>query len=102
VEQLAVGAATDAGRVRPKSPPVAAIVARAMRRRPRERFPDGSALLEALRAPERADPGVLQQPDPPFASPLREGLMRHPFVILGLVGLGTAILVLLAEALLRR
>jgi len=81
--------------------PVAAIAARALRRRPHERFPDGSALLEALRAPERVDTGVLEQPDPPLASPMREGLMRHPFVLLGLVGLGTAILVLLAEALLR-
>ena len=80
---------------------VAAIAARALRRRPQERFPDGSALLEALRAPERVDTAVLEQPDPPLASPLREGLMRHPFVILGLVGLGTAILVLLAVALLR-
>lgn len=80
---------------------VAAVVARTLRRRPQERFPDGAALLAALRAPEQADTGVLDRPDPPLGSPVREGLTRHPFVILGLVGLLTAILVLLAEALLR-
>jgi eukaryotic-like serine/threonine-protein kinase len=90
-------------RVRSDVPrPVAAVVARALRRRPEERFADGTALLEALRSPERVDPAVLDQPDPPLGSPLREGLMRHPFVILGLVGLTAAVLVLLAEALLRR
>lgn len=82
--------------------PVAAIVARALRRRPEERFADGTALLEALRSPEGIDLAVLGQPDPPLGSPLRESLMRHPFVILGLVGLTAAALVLLAEALLRR
>jgi serine/threonine protein kinase len=90
-------------RLRRDVPPgVAAIAAQALRRRPAERFRDGTALLEALRAPERADPAILDRPDPPLASPIRESLMRHPFVLLGLVGLGTAILVLLAEALLRR
>jgi eukaryotic-like serine/threonine-protein kinase len=90
-------------RIRADVPPaLAAIAARALRRRPQERFPDGAALLEALRAPERVDTAVLERPDPPLGSPVREGLMQHPFVILGLVGLGTAILVLLAEALLRR
>jgi serine/threonine-protein kinase len=90
-------------RLRPDVPrAVSAIVARALRRRPRERFPDGGALLGALRAPERVDQDMLTRPDPPLGSPMREGLMRHPFVILGLVGLGTAILVLLAEALLKR
>jgi len=89
-------------RLRRDVPPgVLAIVARALRRRPEERFPDGAALLEALRAPERVDTSVLERPDPPLGSPLREGLMRHPFVILGLVALGTAVLVFLAEALLR-
>ncbi len=81
---------------------VAAIAARALRRRPGERFPDGAALLDALRAPESVNIGVLDWPDPPLGSPVREGLMRHPFVILGLAGVLTAILVLLAEVLLRR
>jgi len=81
---------------------LAAIVARAMRRRAAERFATAEEMVAALRAPDEADVTVLRRPDPPLSSPLREGLLRHPFVILGLVGLGTAILVLLAEALLRR
>jgi serine/threonine protein kinase len=90
-------------RLRPDVPaPVAAIVARAMRRRKEERFADAGELSEALRHPERVDTGILERPDPPLGAPLRDGLVRHPLVLLGLVALATAVLVVLAEVLLRR
>ena len=96
-------AAEPLARLRPEVPrSVAAIVARAMRRRPAERFADGGELLAALRAPDGVDAGILERPDPPVGSPLREGLTRHPLALLGLIAFGTAVLVLLAELLLRR
>ena len=80
---------------------VAAVVARAIRRRKDERFADAGALHTALLHVEQADLTVLTRPDPPLGAPLREGLLRHPLVILGCVAVGTAVLVLLAEILLR-
>ncbi len=81
---------------------IGAVVARAMRRRKQERYPNAAAMLQVLRHPETADLTVLSRPDPPLSSPVRENLLRHPFVVLGLVALGTAALVLAAELLLRR
>jgi eukaryotic-like serine/threonine-protein kinase len=90
-------------RLRPDVPrAVAAVVARAMRRRPEERFPDAEALYAALRHPEEADLTILERPDPPLGAPLREGLVRHALLILGGIAVATALLVLLAEFLLRR
>jgi eukaryotic-like serine/threonine-protein kinase len=88
---------------RPEVPPViAAVVARAMRRRKQERYPNAAELLDALRHPETVDVAVLSRPDPPLSSPGRENLLRHPFVVLALVALVTAVLVIAAELLLRR
>jgi len=88
---------------RPEVPrAIAAIVARAMRRRKQERYPNAAAMLDALRHPESADVTMLSRPDPPLSSPVRENLLRHPLVVLGLVALGTAALVVTAELLLRR
>ncbi len=81
--------------------PIAAIVARAMRRRKEERFPTAADLYEALRHPETVDVSILGRPDPPLGVPVRDSLVRHPLVVLGAVALATAVLVLLAEVLLR-
>jgi len=83
-------------------PAIAAIVARAMRRRKAERYPDAGELHAALSRPESVDLGILGRPDPPLSPPLRESLLRHPLVILGLVALATALLVVAAEILLHR
>ena len=89
-------------RLRPDVPEaVAAVVARAIRRRKDERFADAGALYRALLHPEQVDLTILARPDPPLGAPLREGLLRHPLVVLGCVAVGTAVLVLLAEILLR-
>jgi len=89
--------------IRPEVPPaIAAIIARAMRRRKQERFANAGALLDALRHPGTADVTVLSRPDPPLSAPMGENLLRHPLVVLGLVALGTAALVLTAELLLHR
>jgi eukaryotic-like serine/threonine-protein kinase len=89
--------------IRPDVPPaIAAIVARAMRRRVRERYTDAGELYEALRHPEAADLTVLSRPDPPLSAPVREGFLRNPLIVLALVALGTAVLVVIAELLLRR
>lgn len=82
--------------------PVAAIIARAMRRRKEERFADAGELHTALLHPETADTTILTTPDPPLSAPVRENLLRHPLVVLGVVALATAGLVVLAELLLRR
>ncbi len=82
--------------------PIAAIIARAMRRRKHERFATAAELLEALRHPETVDVSGLGRPDPPLGVPLRDSLVRHPLVVLGAVAVLTAALVLLAEMLLRR
>lgn len=88
---------------RPEVPPaIAAVVARATRRRKQERYPNAAELLGALRHPETVDVAVLSRPDPPMSPPVRENLLRHPFVVLGLVALVTAVLVIAAELLLRR
>ncbi len=88
--------------VRPEVPPaIAAIVAKAMRRRKQERFANAGAFLEALRHPEMVDATVLSRPDPPLSAPVGESLLRHPLIILGLVALVTAALVITAELLLR-
>ncbi len=82
--------------------PIAAIIARAMRRRKNERFATAAELLEALRHPETVDTSGLGRPDPPLGVPLRNSLVRHPLVVLGAVAVLTAAFVLLAEMLLRR
>jgi len=88
--------------VRPEVPPaLAAIIARAMRRRKQERFAHAGAFLDALRHPDTVDVTVLSRPDPPLSAPLSENLLRHPLVLLGLVALGTAVAVLIAELLVR-
>jgi serine/threonine-protein kinase len=89
-------------RIRPDVPPaIAAIVARAMRRRPAERYPHAGALLEALQHPETAALDVLSRPDPPLGEPVQTSLLRHPAAVLGWVALATALLVVVAELLLR-
>ena len=88
--------------MRPEAPPaIAAIIAKAMRRRKQERFAHAGALLDALRHPDTVDVTVLSRPDPPLGAPPSENLLRHPLVVLGLVALGTAVAVLIAELLLR-
>ncbi len=82
--------------------PVAALVARAMRRRREERFPTAAEFYAALRHPDQVDVSILLRPDPPLGAPPREGLTRNPLVILGLVAVLTALLVIIAEVLLRR
>ena len=82
-------------------PGIAAVVARAMRRRKQERYPSAGAMVEALRHPEAADTAILSRPDPPLSAPVRENLLRHPLVVLALVALITAALVIAAELLLR-
>src|SRR5579884_541484 len=81
---------------------LAAVVARAMRRRKEERFPSARELYDALTHPDTVDLSILGRPDPPLGAPPREGVLRHPLVILGIVALATAVLVLLAEVFLRR
>ncbi len=89
-------------RIRPEArPAIAAVVARAMRRRARERYADAGQLRDALRNPETVDLTILSRPDPPLSTPAREGLLRNPLIVLALVALGTAVLVLIAELLLR-
>ncbi|HKV44323.1 MAG TPA: serine/threonine-protein kinase [bacterium] len=82
-------------------PAVAAAVARAMRRRKPERYATAEEFARALRHPESVDLAVLARRDPPLGAPIHDRLLRHPFIILGLVALGTAALVLVAEFLLR-
>ncbi len=82
-------------------PSLAAIIARAMRRRKDERFVTAAELCEALRHPETADLSVLERPDPPLGVPLRDSLTKNPLVLLAGVAVLTAVLVLLAEWLLR-
>jgi eukaryotic-like serine/threonine-protein kinase len=81
---------------------VAAVVARAMRRRKEERFATAAEFYAALRNPEQVDAGILTRPDPPLGAPPRDGWVRHPLVILSLVAVLTALLVIVAELLLRR
>jgi serine/threonine-protein kinase len=81
---------------------VAAIIARAMRRRKEDRFADAAELYTALRHPEQVDRTILQRADPPLGAPLRDSLLRHPLVLLGSIALATAALVVLAELLLHR
>lgn len=101
-QHLNMGAESLVG-LRPEVPPaIAAIVAKAMRRRKQERFPTAGAFLEALRHPELVDVSVLSRPDPPLSAPVGQSLLRNPLIILGLVALGTAALVVTAELLLRR
>lgn len=90
-------------RVRSEVPPaIAAIAARAMRRRKAERYANAEEFYQALLHPEAVDQAVLTRRDPPLSAPLRDSLLRHPLIVLGLVALGTAVLVLAAEFLLRR
>lgn len=89
--------------IRDDVPPyLAAIVAKAIRRRPEERFADGEEFYNALRHPEQVDLAMLDRPDPPLGTPIAENLLKNPLVVLGLVALGTTVLVVLAEVLLRR
>ncbi len=83
-------------------PAIAAIVARAMRRRKEERYANAEELYAALGHPEMVDQTILRRPDPPLSPPVREGLLKHPLMILALVALATAVLVVAAELLLRR
>ncbi len=83
-------------------PALAAIIARAMRRRKEERFATAAELGEALRHPETVDLSILERPDRPLGTPLRDTLMKDPLVLLAVVAVLTAALVLLAEWLLRR
>ncbi len=82
-------------------PAIAVIIARAMRRRKDERFATAAELCEALRHPDTADLSMLERPDPPLSVPLRDSLIRNPLVLLAGVAVLTAVLVLLAEWLLR-
>ncbi len=89
--------------VRDDVPPfLAAIVAKAIRRRKEERFADAGELADALRHPEQVDLGILSRRDPPLSTPVSESLLKHPLVVLGLVAVGTAVAVVVAEVLLRR
>ena len=83
-------------------PAVAAIVAHAMRRRKAERYANAGELYKALSGPETADLALLTRPDPPLGAPVGERLVKHAFIVFGLVALGTAALVIAAEILLRR
>ncbi len=80
---------------------VAAIVARAMRRRKEERFATAAEMHAALCHPETVDTSILERPDPPLGVPLHESLTRHPLFVLGAVAVITAVLALLAEMILR-
>jgi serine/threonine-protein kinase len=81
---------------------IAAIVAKAMRRRPAERYPNAEALFEALNHPESVDDTILDRPDPPLSPRGRESILSQPLVLTALVAVATAILVVVAEILLRR
>jgi serine/threonine-protein kinase len=81
---------------------VAAIVAKAMRRRKEERFANAGEFVAALRNPEQVDLSILDRPDPPLSSPMRESVIKNPLFVLGMIAVGTAVAVLVAEALLRR
>ncbi len=83
-------------------PAIAAIIARAMRRRKEERYANAAELYAALRHPETVDQTILERPDPPLNPPVRESLVRSPLTLLALVALATAALVVVAEILLRR
>ncbi|HEX4840721.1 MAG TPA: hypothetical protein VFV60_01005, partial [bacterium] len=78
------------------------IVAKAMRRRKEERFADAGEIVAALRHPEQVGLSIVERPDPPLSSPVSESLIKNPLFVLGLVAVGTAVAVLIAEALLRR
>jgi eukaryotic-like serine/threonine-protein kinase len=80
---------------------VAAIVARAMRRRKEERFADAGELHEVLRHAESVNTSILDRPDPPMGTPPRDNLPRRSLIMLGVVALATAALVVLTEVLLR-
>ncbi len=89
-------------RLRDDVPPaIEAIVARAIRRRKEERYANAEEFYAALRHPEQVDQTILKWPDPPLSAPIREGLLRHPLVTVGLAALATAALVVAAEILLR-
>ncbi len=82
-------------------PAIAAIVARAMRRRKEERYANAAELYAALRHPETVDQTILGRPDPPLSPPVRERFLRSPLTLLALVALVAAALVVVAEILLR-
>jgi len=89
--------------LRPEVPlAIEAIVSRAIRRRKGERFANAGELLAALRDPTRVDQAILKRRDPPLSPAIREGLMQYPLIVYGAMALLTAILVLVAEILLRR
>ncbi len=81
---------------------IAAIVARAMRRRKEERYANAGEFYGVLCHPETVDQTILKRPDPPLSPPVRESLLRHPLMLGVLVALATAVLVVAAEILLRR
>jgi serine/threonine-protein kinase len=83
-------------------PFLAAIAAKAIRRRQEERFADAEEFYNALRHPEQVELAILDRPDPPLGTPVSESLLKHPLVILGLVAAGTTVLVVLTQLLLRR
>lgn len=81
---------------------IAAIVAKAMRRRPAERYPNAAALYEALTHPETVGPTILDRPDPPLSPRGRESVLSQPLLLTVLVAVATAVLVIVAELLLHR
>jgi eukaryotic-like serine/threonine-protein kinase len=89
-------------RVRPDvSENLAATVARAMRRRSEERFPNAGEMYTTLRQPRRVEMGILYRPDPPLSMTRRADLFRHPAVLFGGVAVFVAVLALIAGILLR-
>ncbi len=77
--------------------PVAAIVAKAIRRRKRERFANAGELLDALQNPETVDVSILQQPDPPMNSQaVQQSFLKNPLLWIAIAGVLAAVLTILA------
>ena len=75
---------------------IAAIIAKAIRRRKKERFADASQLLAALKNPEAVDVSILHEPDPPLNAPLmQQSIVKNPLLWLAIVAVLAALLTIL-------
>jgi serine/threonine protein kinase len=79
---------------------IAAIVAKAIRRRKKERFADAGQLLDALQNPDSVDVSILHEPDPPLNAPMmQQSMLKNPLLWLAVVAVAAAALTILAIVL---
>jgi eukaryotic-like serine/threonine-protein kinase len=82
---------------------IAAIVAKAIRRRKKERWADATQLLAALKNPDSVDVSILHEPDPPLNSPtVQQSIMKNPLLWLGMVAVVASVLTILLVVMFAR